>query len=106
MGVLDHLATARPGGRGAHSAHWSIFVPAQPGPQLLGNYVLRAAPEDLPRVMRAPRETVATVAHSVVLDEEQTANLRPARALFPPRPPHGRTSKPDSHQRRKQECMN
>src|SRR3546814_20519203 len=39
MGVLDHMATARPGGRGAHSAHWSIFVPAQPGPQLLGNYV-------------------------------------------------------------------
>src|SRR3546814_11668110 len=76
MGVLDHLATARPGGRGAHSAHWSIFVPAQPGPQLLGNYVLRAAPEDLPRVMRAARETVATVAPPVVLDEEPTAPLR------------------------------
>src|SRR3546814_2834131 len=75
MGVLDHLATARPGGRGAHSAHWSIFVPAQPGPQLLGNYVLRAAPEDLPRVMRAARETDATVAPSVVLAEEQTATL-------------------------------
>src|SRR3546814_2310824 len=82
MGVLDHLATARPGGRGAHSAHWSIFVPAQPGPQLLGNYVLRAAPEDLPRVMRAARETVATVAPSVVLDEEQTATLGELRERY------------------------
>src|SRR3546814_15515987 len=82
MGGLDHRATARPGGRGAHSAHWSIFVPAQPGPQLLGNYVLRAAPEDLPRVMRAARATVATVAPTVVLDEEQTATLGELRERY------------------------
>ncbi|MFC3714654.1 ABC transporter permease [Luteimonas soli] len=82
MGVLDHLAIARPGGRGAHSAEWSVFVPAQPGPQLLGNYVLRAAPGDLPRVMRAARETVARVAPTVVLDEEQTATLGELRERY------------------------
>src|SRR3546814_18499230 len=75
MGVLDHLATARPGGRGANSADWSMFVPTQPGPGLLGNYVLRAAPGDLPRVLQSARETVAEVAPTVVLDEEQTAPL-------------------------------
>ena len=82
MGVLDHLATARPGGRGAHSADWSVFVPTQPGPGLLGTYVLRAAPGDLPRVLQAARDTVAEVAPTVVLDEEQTATLPELRERY------------------------
>ena len=82
MGVLEHLAIPQPGSRGAFSAEWSVFVPAQPGPELMGNYLLRVAPEDLPRALQAVRETVAKVAPSVVLDEELTATLPELRERY------------------------
>ena len=82
MGVLDHLAIAQPGSRGANSAEWSVFVPGQPGPQLLGNYLLRADPQDLPRIMQAARDTIARVAPEVVLDEEQSVPLTELRERY------------------------
>jgi len=82
MGVLDRLAIPAPGGRGPDDTHWSVFVPAQPGPGLTGNYLVKAAPRDLPRALQAAREAVPGIAPGVVLDEEQTATISELRERY------------------------
>jgi len=69
-GVLEHLAIARPGSRGGNSVEWSVFTPVQPGPFLAGNYLLRAAPQDMHRVVRDARAAVAKIAPDVVLNTD------------------------------------
>ena len=82
MGVLDGLVIPAPGGRNRNDAHWSVFVPTQPGPGLAGNYLVKAAPGDLPRVLRDAREAVPAIAPGVVLDEEQTATIGELRERY------------------------
>ncbi len=82
MGVLDHLAIPAPGGRNPNDAHWSVFVPSQPGPGLVGNYLVKAAPQDLSRVLQDAREAVPAIAPGVVLDEGQTATIGELRERY------------------------
>jgi putative ABC transport system permease protein len=82
MGVLDHLAIPAPGGRSPNDADWSVFVPGQPGPGLVGNYLIKAPPAELSRVLQAAREAVPRIAPGVVLDEEQTAPLSELRERY------------------------
>jgi putative ABC transport system permease protein len=74
-GVLAHLA--RPGGGegGPATREWSVFVPAQPGPQLAGNYLLRADPARLPQVLRDARAAVAKIAPDAVLDQQASRTI-------------------------------
>jgi putative ABC transport system permease protein len=81
-GIVEHFAVARPGGRGARSADWSAFAPALPGPFLAGSYLLRAAPADVPRVLRDARAAVAKLAPDAVLDQDASQTLSDLRLRY------------------------
>ena len=81
-GVVDHLAIAQPGSRGARSVDWSVFAPALPGPFLAGGYLLRAAPRDVPRVLRDARAAVLKIAPDVVLDQDASQTISDLRFRY------------------------
>ena len=72
IGVVDHLSQPDPSGFGPGEEQWSVFVPAKPGPQLAGSYLIRARPGDLERVMTRARAAIREIAPNVVLDHEQS----------------------------------
>lgn len=82
MGVIEHLAIAQPGSRGAQSLDWSVFAPAMPGPFLVGGYLLRAAPQDMPRVMRDARLAVMKIAPDTVLDQDASQTVGDLRFRY------------------------
>jgi putative ABC transport system permease protein len=82
IGVVDHLTIPQPGAGQEKDADWSILVPALPGPQFAGKYLLRADPADLPRVMRDARQTVLKIAPDAVLDLEQSRTIGELRERF------------------------
>jgi len=83
VGVLGHFARPDPGGRrGADAAEWSIFAPLTPGKVLNGNYVIRAAPADLPRVLRDARDAAQKAAPEAVLDLQQSRTVPELRTDF------------------------
>jgi putative ABC transport system permease protein len=82
IGVVEHLARARPASRGPNAAQWSVFAPAQPGRFLSGTYLLRADPKDLPRVLRDAKAAVAKIAPEVVLDHEHSRTLGDLRSTY------------------------
>lgn len=67
-GVVAHLARPHGGEGGSSTIEWSVFTPAQPGAHLAGVYLLRAAPAELPRVLRDARTAMAKVAPDAVVD--------------------------------------
>ncbi|MDA3912928.1 FtsX-like permease family protein [Oleiagrimonas sp.] len=76
IGVLDHLSQPDPAGFGPGQAQWSVFVPAMPGPQLAGSYLIRVhRPADLDRVMTQARAAIRKVAPNVVLDLDQSHTI-------------------------------
>jgi putative ABC transport system permease protein len=81
-GVVEHLATAQPGSHGAQSADWSVFVAAQPGPFLAGGYLIRAAPRDVPRVLRDARAAALKIAPDAVLDQDATQTVSDLRFRY------------------------
>jgi putative ABC transport system permease protein len=82
VGVVDHLTIPRPGAGEEKDADWSILVPAMPGPQFAGKYLLRAKAEDLPRVMRDARMATLRIAPDAVLDGEQSRTVDELREKF------------------------
>ena len=70
VGVIDHLVRPDPSNWQGDSKDWSIFVPALPGKFLAGSYLLRADPQDISRVLRDARATIAKIAPDAVFDEE------------------------------------
>ncbi|MGN6479565.1 ABC transporter permease [Luteibacter sp.] len=81
IGVLQRLAIAVPGSRGAESSDWSVYAPALAGPRFAGTYMLRAAPTDLPGVMHKAREAVASLAPDAVLTRETSLSIPELRTL-------------------------
>ncbi|QRN55875.1 ABC transporter permease [Dyella caseinilytica] len=81
-GVLAHLA--RPGGGegGPATREWSVFVPGMPGKHLAGNYLIRAQPEQLSRVLRDARTAVVKAAPDAVLDWEQSRSIGELRKSY------------------------
>jgi putative ABC transport system permease protein len=67
-GVLEHLVRPSGGEGGSSTVEWSVFVPAQPGATLAGTYLLRADPQNLPRVLRDARAAMAKIAPDAVVD--------------------------------------
>jgi putative ABC transport system permease protein len=82
IGVIDHLVIPAPGSRGLASDQWSVFVPALPGGTLAGTYLIRAAPEDLPRVMRDARAAITKIAPDAVLDHDNSQTISDLRHTF------------------------
>ncbi|WP_213948901.1 FtsX-like permease family protein [Luteibacter sp. dw_328] len=82
VGVVDHLTIPQPGAGEEKDADWSILVPAMPGPQFAGKYLLQASPEDLPRVMRDARTAVLKIAPDAVLDLAQSRTVDELRETF------------------------
>ncbi len=82
IGVVDHLARAHPHDWGAQSVEWTVFTPAQPGGSLAGTYLLRASPDELPRVLRAARDAVPKIAPDVVLDQENSQTIDDLRTDY------------------------
>jgi putative ABC transport system permease protein len=82
VGVIDHLSVATPGGGEAKDPDWSVFVPTQPGPKLLGTYLLKADPARLGQVTaEAVRATQAAIPDAVV-DVDRSATLPELRHRY------------------------
>lgn len=82
VGVIDHLVVPDPGMRGDAARGWSVFVPGQPGPMLSGNYLIKAAPADIQRVLRDAREIIAKAVPDAVLDQQGTQTVSDLREKF------------------------
>jgi putative ABC transport system permease protein len=82
MGIIDRLAIAQPGSRGASSVDWSVFVPGLPGGTLAGSYLLRADPKDLPRVLRDARMAVSKLAPNAVIDQDDSRTVSDLRHRY------------------------
>jgi putative ABC transport system permease protein len=81
-GVLAHLA--RPGGGegGPATREWSVFVPALPGKDLSGVYLLRAEPGRLTQVLREARAAAARLAPEAVLDQQASRSIGELREAY------------------------
>ncbi|CAM5245247.1 ABC transporter permease [Rhodanobacter lindaniclasticus] len=75
VGVVADLVRPDPPGWSPQERQWSVFLPAQPGPYLTGSYLLRAAPADLPRVMRDALAALGKALPEVVIDRENSHTL-------------------------------
>jgi len=81
-GVVANLARPSPGEGGPSTIDWSVFVPSQPGAHFAGTYLLRASPEELPRVLRDARAALAKIAPDVVLDTAASQSVASLRESF------------------------
>ncbi|KRE88597.1 hypothetical protein ASG87_08420 [Frateuria sp. Soil773] len=82
IGVVAHMARPGAGEGGTGTIEWSVFVPTQPGPNLVGTYLLRAAPQDLPRVLRDAKAAIARAVPDVVIDHENSRTLGDLRERY------------------------
>lgn len=82
VGVLDHLVIPGPWIGEEKDPDWSVFVPVQPGAHLAGSYLLRAAPEQLPRVLRDVLAAVTKVAPDAVVDRENSQTITDLRHTY------------------------
>jgi putative ABC transport system permease protein len=82
-GLLAHFARPNPGRsqNGVAGADWSVVVPVS-GDSLLGTYVLRADPVDMPRVAEAARVAMARAVPEAVLDEQWSRPVSELRHAF------------------------
>ncbi|MDQ6646461.1 MAG: FtsX-like permease family protein [Pseudomonadota bacterium] len=81
-GVVANFARPSPGEGGPSTIGWSVFVPSQPGAHFAGTYLLRASPEQLPRVLRDARAAIAKTAPEAVLDSSASQSLVSLRESF------------------------
>ena len=82
IGVVASLAIQQYDEEGEHGAQWTVFVPAQPRPQLAGTYLIRAKPQDLDRVMTEAKAAMARIAPDAVVDHEDSQTIRELRRHF------------------------
>ncbi len=82
MGVVAHMARPSAGEGGSGTIEWSVFVPALPGPNLSGTYLLRADPHDLPRVLRDAKAAVAKLAPDAVLNLDASHSMSDLRERY------------------------
>ncbi|AND71193.1 hypothetical protein ATSB10_37390 [Dyella thiooxydans] len=82
IGVVAHLSVQQYDEEGERGAQWTVFVPALPGPNFSGTYLIRAKPEDLDRVMVEAKAAIATIAPDAVLDREDSTTVPVLRTRF------------------------
>jgi putative ABC transport system permease protein len=81
-GVIAELARPAGGEGGPSTRQWSVFVPGTPGKHLAGNYLIRAQPNQLPRVLRDARAAAVKAAPEAVLDLEQSRTIGDLRNSY------------------------
>ncbi|GGA20043.1 ABC transporter permease [Dyella nitratireducens] len=74
-GVVAHLARPSGGEGGPSTREWSVFVPGIPGKHFADNYLIRAQPESLQRVLRDARAAAIKAAPEAVLDQQQSRTI-------------------------------
>lgn len=82
IGVVEHLVVSQPGGGEALGNDWSLIVPAVAGPQFAGRYVVRAKPQDLPRIFGQVGKVVSEAASDVVFDQAASRPLSELRSDY------------------------
>jgi putative ABC transport system permease protein len=82
IGVVDHLSVSQYNEEGQQGAQWTVFVPALPGPQFAGTYLVRTNPRDLDQVMTKAKAAMTKIAPDAVLDEEWSDTVPALRAKF------------------------
>lgn len=82
VGVVAHLARPAGGEGGPDTIEWSVFMPAQPGKNLAGVYLLRADPAQLQRVLRDARATIGKIAPEVVVDTQASQTVAELRQRY------------------------
>ena len=80
IGVVDALVRPQPSGVRMDQRQCSVFVPGLPGPTFSGSYLLRANPEDLPRVLRDALAALDKALPDVVVDREDSHTLADLRS--------------------------
>ena len=75
VGIMDALIRPQPSGWPTEKRQWSVFVPGLPGPSFTGSYLLRANPQEMPRVMRDALAAVAKAVPDAVIDREDSHTL-------------------------------
>lgn len=75
IGVIEHLSVSQPGGGEAEDPDWSVFVPATTGPNLAGEYLIRARPDDIARIMPEAMKAVLRAAPDTVIDANHSRSL-------------------------------
>jgi putative ABC transport system permease protein len=82
IGVVAHFAQPDPDGRGIETGQWSVLAAGKPGPKLVGNYLIRADPAQLPRVLREAKSVVTALVPDAVLDEETSKTVSQLRMEY------------------------
>jgi putative ABC transport system permease protein len=84
VGVMDHLARPDPSGRrGPDASEYAVFAPTAPGGRTLtGVFAVRAAPADLPRVLREARAAAQKAVPEGVLNLDQSRMVSELRQRY------------------------
>lgn len=82
VGVVNDFVRPDPSGWPGEQRVWSVFVPAQPGAHLSASYLLRAKPQDLPRVMRDALTAIAKAEPDVVINRDDSHTLTELRTSY------------------------
>ncbi|NII12038.1 FtsX-like permease family protein [Oleiagrimonas sp. C23AA] len=82
IGVVKGLIRPAPFTSSNRPAQGSIFVPGQPGPQLVGRYLIRVATGQMDSVLERVRKAVRQMGPQVVLDEAQTASVESLHSSY------------------------
>lgn len=82
IGVVEDVVIPQPGSRGLDSSYWSIFIPAQPGAQLTGNYVYRAEPSAVLPVQHALADALPKRLPDAVLDTRLSRPMAQLRSDY------------------------
>ena len=83
IGVVAHLSVQQYDEEGERGAEWTAFVPVLPPTSLLaGTFLIRAAPQDLNRVMTAAKAAIPKIAPDAVLDHAWSDTVPALRAKF------------------------
>lgn len=82
IGVVDHLSVPDPESRVVTARDFSAFVPAIPGNEQGGNYVIQADPRELPHVFRDVMLAIPKIAPEVVVDHEGSGLVSDLRERY------------------------
>ncbi len=79
VGVVADVLRMNQNGAGIAGFHWSVFFPLSPGPNgLLADYLLRSAPHDRARVIRAAVQKLQTLSPQAVVTGQTFTAIRAA----------------------------
>lgn len=82
IGVIDHLAIPNPESRTVAARDFSAFIPAIPGNDVGGTYVIQADSRDLPHVFREAMLAIPKIAPEAVVDHDGSGLVSDLRERY------------------------